>query len=75
MVNDEDWVVFITSFFKVDTAWLAHVTSNWNPLKKEPGCNCQVNFGAMVICDDYIDIVAARKEIEKLNSVDLSTIN
>ena len=60
MINEDNWVDFVTSFFKVDKGWLAHLTSNWNPLKNESGCNCMIRYGNVIPCDDYTAVVMSR---------------
>lgn len=58
MITDEHWINFIKSFFgiKEPQEWIHHVTSNWNHLKNEPGCNCryrQTTLGHEIVLCEY----------------------
>jgi len=62
MIDEINWMDFITSFFHAERFWIEHVTKNWNHFKNEPGCGCD-NRDGPIYCWDYAQLLAAKTKV------------
>ena len=73
MIDLEGWAEFTVSFFGVDHHWVDHITVNWNALKSESACGCQIVYGELEWCEGYKRIVEARNLRARLEELEANT--